>query len=260
MAYEILKLSGKSEEEVLLEASKTLDCPADELNAVLVGEETTSKFLGLIKETVKTFSIRRKEENHIKDEKKESKPVKTDSKNEKSNKKEKNIKTIKEFIQRSEEVTRKICSLMNIEIEQKTHVKGRDIYININAGEEDGLIIGRNGLTLSSLQHIVNRIVNIRGDMPGQIVLDISGYRSKKDQYLQDKAKKIADSVKRKKREIVLDHLLPNDRRIVHLALKDDPKIKTYTVGSGHNKKIVIAPSDKGHYSRQRKNRQHADK
>ena len=108
----------------------------------------------------------------------------------------------------------------------------------------DGLLIGRKGDTLSALQHLVDRMVNRQRAERIRVSLDIGGYRQRRTDALRNRALAMASQVKATGREKTTDPLHPPDRRIVHLALSGDPAIRTYTVGDGTYRSVVVAPAD----------------
>jgi spoIIIJ-associated protein len=113
-------------------------------------------------------------------------------------------------------------------------------------GDSTGLLIGRRGQTLDAIEHIVNRIVG-RGDdgAPSRIVIDVEGYRERRQEYLDALARRLADKAKHTRRVITLNPMSPRDRRIVHLALQSDPAIETRSQGEGQFRKILILPVDR---------------
>ncbi len=116
--------------------------------------------------------------------------------------------------------------------------------IEVQEHNQSALLIGKRGQTLGALQHVLNRLIsleNASGDI--QIVLDVSGYRYKRDNFLKSKAQSLANVVKNSGDEVVMSPLHSSDRRVVHATLSEDPHIRTYTVGEGLYRSIVIAPN-----------------
>jgi spoIIIJ-associated protein len=111
-------------------------------------------------------------------------------------------------------------------------------------GDSSGLLIGRRGQTLDALEYLVNRIV-ARGEEPGQgrIVLDVEAYRERRREYLEALAQRLAEKARQTSRVVTLNPMSPRDRRIVHLALRDDPGVETRSQGQGHFRKILIVPA-----------------
>lgn len=115
-------------------------------------------------------------------------------------------------------------------------------YVNIITKDSDGVLIGKGGKNLEALQHLLARMVH-RHDKSLEVVIDVSGYRAKKEHTLRARALAFAEEVKRTGREVFFEPLPPSLRRIIHLALQDKEGVRTYTIGEGELKKVVIAPS-----------------
>ncbi len=115
------------------------------------------------------------------------------------------------------------------------------ITLNIN-GEDLGILIGRRGQTLASLQYIVRLIVSHRAKTYLPIVIDVEGYKQRRYQALQALAYRIAEQVKVKRRPFALEPMPAYERRIIHLALADHPDVVTQSVGENEARKVVITP------------------
>jgi len=111
-------------------------------------------------------------------------------------------------------------------------------------GDSGGLLIGRRGQTLDALEYIVNRII-ARGDdvPPGRVMIDVEHYRERRREYLTELAHRLADKVKQSRRAVTLNPMSPRDRRIVHIALRDDEAVMTRSQGDGHYRKMLIVPA-----------------
>ncbi|MFH1628336.1 MAG: RNA-binding cell elongation regulator Jag/EloR [Pseudomonadota bacterium] len=118
-----------------------------------------------------------------------------------------------------------------------------DGTINLNIeGDKSGLLIGRKGRTLDALQFIVNKIVNKSLEMRARVLVDSENYRQRRQDFLIQMALRMGDKAKRIRRPVATNLLNPHDRRIVHLALKDDDELGTKGRGEGILKKVVIIP------------------
>jgi spoIIIJ-associated protein len=107
-------------------------------------------------------------------------------------------------------------------------------------GDDLGGLIGRRGETLSALQYLTRLMVNKQIERRASIVLDVEGYRQRRERQLRDLAKRMADRVARDGRTAVLEPMPAHERRIVHLALRDHPAVTTYSVGDGDRRKVTI--------------------
>lgn len=115
-------------------------------------------------------------------------------------------------------------------------------FVNITSNGLDGLLIGRRGETLSSIQHVVNRIFTSRTGRHSKITVDVGGYVRRKHRLLVEKAQRLADRVRQTQREYDFEPLKASERRIIHLALAEFDDVTTYTIGDGLLRKVVISP------------------
>ncbi len=107
-----------------------------------------------------------------------------------------------------------------------------------------GILIGRAGQTLECLQYIVRNIISskIETEMPA-VVLDVSGYKQRRYQFLRDMARRLADQVTESGNPFTLEPMSAYERRIVHTALNDDKRIVTESTGTGEERRVVIKPA-----------------
>ncbi|RLB44362.1 MAG: protein jag [Deltaproteobacteria bacterium] len=134
-----------------------------------------------------------------------------------------------------------ILSLIPTEAQVSAATEDAKITLNIY-GDKSGLLIGRKGKTLDALQFIVNKIVNKSLSRKIQIVVDAEDYRQRRRDSLIQMALKLGDKAKRIGKPVATNPLSPKDRRIIHLALKDDPRLDTRSRGEGLMKKVLIIP------------------
>ena len=113
--------------------------------------------------------------------------------------------------------------------------------IDIN-GPDSGLLIGRRGNTLHSLQFIVQSIVRQQYDEDVRVALDVEQYRQRREDSLREMADRVADRVAQTGRSITLEPMAPSDRRVIHLYLGDRQGIRTESVGYGDSRKVQIIP------------------
>jgi spoIIIJ-associated protein len=115
------------------------------------------------------------------------------------------------------------------------------IALNIE-GDTSGLLIGRKGRTLDALQFIVNKIVNKALEKRTQVVVDSENYRERRRESLIQMALRMGEKAKNMGKPVVTNLLNPHDRRIVHMALRDDGSLDTKSRGDGILKKILVIP------------------
>lgn len=109
-------------------------------------------------------------------------------------------------------------------------------------GDDLGVLIGRRGETLSSLQYILNLMVGRKLGDGNYFTVDIEGYRRRRERQLRTLAQRTADTVKRTKRPTTLEPMPPNERRIIHLTLSEDRYVETDSVGEGEERRVSISP------------------
>src|SRR5215469_7139606 len=110
-------------------------------------------------------------------------------------------------------------------------------------GESMGALIGRPGETLQALQFITQLLVNRRLGPWTRVLLDIEGYRSRRERYLKDTALRAAEKAMRFRESIELDPMIPSERRIVHLTLASHESVTTHSVGEGDNRRVIVEPT-----------------
>jgi len=122
-------------------------------------------------------------------------------------------------------------------------VPAQDHYRLCIPGGGSGLFIGKNGQTLEALQYLVNRVMSQRGHADLKIVVDSEDYRVRRNNQLADFVKKLADKARRTGRIQYTDMLNAFDRRVVHMALKDEKGVDAHSVGVGDRREIQIKPT-----------------
>ncbi len=135
-----------------------------------------------------------------------------------------------------------VLETMNIEGDFDIEVKKNDLYIDIVdlSSKDKGIIIGKRGNTLDSLQYLTSLIVNKETEKYVRISLDCGNYRQKREETLRSLAKKMADKSKSTKRAVKLEPMNPYERRIIHSALQKSQDVKTYSEGKDPYRRIVI--------------------
>jgi predicted RNA-binding protein Jag len=107
-------------------------------------------------------------------------------------------------------------------------------------GDSMGALIGRRGETLQAFQFITQLLVNRRLGHWTRVLLDIEGYRSRRERYLKDTALRAAEKAMRYRESIELDPMIPSERRIVHLTLADHESVTTHSVGEGDGRRVIV--------------------
>lgn len=114
------------------------------------------------------------------------------------------------------------------------------INVRIDSAGSDGLLIGRRGDTLSALQHLVTRMVNKGCARRIQVVVDVGGYKRRREAQLENLARALASKVISTGEQILTEPLSAAERRIVHITLSENPSVRTETLGDGLMKKVAV--------------------
>lgn len=125
------------------------------------------------------------------------------------------------------------------------------LEINIE-GEDMGVLIGKRGQTLDSLQYLVSLVINKNSDKYIKVKLDTENYRERRKETLENLAKNIAYKVRKTKKSVALEPMNPYERRIIHSALQNDKYVETYSEGEDPYRKVVIGYKKSGHEPRSR--------
>lgn len=112
-------------------------------------------------------------------------------------------------------------------------------------GDDLGMLIGHKGETLSALQYIVRLIAARRLGRPVNVIVDVESYKSRRAEQLKRLAKRIADQAQQQGRTMALEPMPPNERRIIHLALRNHPGVTTESVGEGRSRKVTVVPKNR---------------
>lgn len=139
-----------------------------------------------------------------------------------------------------QDFVRKICTAMGVNADCSITQKEGHWYIDIT-GPELGILIGRRGDTLEALQYITNLAVARKLSEKVHIIIDVEGYRQRREDTLVRLAKRLSDKVKRTGMRIVLEPMNPHERRIIHTALQDEARISTFSEGDEPNRRVVIS-------------------
>ncbi len=111
--------------------------------------------------------------------------------------------------------------------------------------QEPSLLIGRHGQTLDAVQYLLNCILNKSALVKKKVIVNAEGYRERREEMLVELSYRLASKVKQTGRELVMNPLPPHERRIIHVALQNDDKIRTYSRGDGPMRSIVITTRER---------------
>lgn len=115
------------------------------------------------------------------------------------------------------------------------------IFIDI-LGDDLGMLIGRRGDHIAQIQYLVNMLLNRKLETWTRVILDVEGYRTRREESLVGLAERVARQVARSKRAVDLEPMPPNERRIIHLTLRSHPDVATTSSGEGQQRYITVSP------------------
>lgn len=141
------------------------------------------------------------------------------------------------------EVFSRIVSLAGFKARVEWHRRDEnEYYINARTRRSDGLLIGRSGETLRALQMVVQAILQTRHQSVPELIVDVGGYKRRRENFLRKKALAIAKIVLETGREMAFDPLTDKERKIVERALSEREDVRYYTIGTGYRKNLIVAP------------------
>lgn len=133
----------------------------------------------------------------------------------------------------------KVFKAMNLTVKINVDVKDDSVDIDL-VGDDMGVLIGKRGQTLDSLQYLVSLVVNKKSDKYLRVKLDTENYRERRKETLENLAKNIAFKVKRTKRPVSLEPMNPYERRVIHSALQNDRYVTTKSEGDEPYRHVVV--------------------
>lgn len=262
---EYIEVSGKTVDEALTNALVKLETTSDKVEYEVVSKGSNG-FLGIgakpavirarrkqesaepaaesiIKNTIKTESPVKKEEKQTAPEKKEE--VKSPAQETKVQEVKPESKT---EVMSDEEIERRIRTFladmfkaMDMEVEVKINFNKKDECVDVELlGNNMGVLIGKRGQTLDSIQYLISLVVNKGKEKYVRIKVDTENYRNRRKETLENLAKNIAYKVKRSKHPVSLEPMNPYERRIIHAALQNDKYVSTRSEGEEPFRHVVI--------------------
>lgn len=265
-----ITVSAKTLDDAITEALVQLGVTSDRLDYIVV-EKGSEGFLGIGRKQAVIKARRKREEKPVEETVEESKvetPVKEEVKPEKKTEKKpakehshtkKNVREEKPEVKsepkkevelaKVEPQTIEICekfiydvmNAMGMDDVKVTSVVDEEGALSINMeGSNMGILIGKRGQTLDSLQYLTNRVANKMQDGYVRVKLDTEDYRRRRKETLENLAKNIASKVKRTRKTVSLEPMNPYERRIIHSALQSDPAVSTHSEGEEPYRRVVV--------------------
>ena len=265
-----ITVSAKTLDDAITEALVQLGVTSDRLNYIVV-EKGSEGFLGIGRKQAVIKARRKREEKPVEETVEESKvetPVKEEVKPEKKTEKKpakehshtkKNVREEKpevksepkkevelakvepQTIETCEKFIYDVMNAMGMDDVKVTSVVDEEGALSINMeGSNMGILIGKRGQTLDSLQYLTNRVANKMQDGYVRVKLDTEDYRRRRKETLENLAKNIASKVKRTRKTVSLEPMNPYERRIIHSALQSDPAVSTHSEGEEPYRRVVV--------------------
>jgi spoIIIJ-associated protein len=153
------------------------------------------------------------------------------------------------LLDHTESVVSKMLHLLKLEAQVSAHYGPterdgrRNIHVDIR-GNDLSVLIGRRSETLSAFQYVASLIVGKQTEQFVQLVVDVEGYRDRREKQLIQMAKRMADQVTKSGRRQTLEPMPSSERRVIHIALRDHPAVKTESTGEEPYRKVVILPKE----------------
>ncbi len=148
-----------------------------------------------------------------------------------------------ELVATAKKLTDELLRHMGFEPTVTAKAEGNRVDVTVEVDRDDHLLTGRQGETLQSLQHLLNRFLNKGDGSRYHLQLEVNDHWLKREAELAELANKLADEAIAKNAEIVSDHLNSQERRIIHVTLKEDSRVRTYSLGMGMVKRVAVAPA-----------------
>ena len=162
------------------------------------------------------------------------------------------VNVSEESIALGTEVLQKMADLITDDAKVTDHTERDRLTLSIEGGNA-GILIGRKGQTLDAMQFLTDKIINRKSEARVRVKVDIEGYMETRKANLKHLAYKMADKAKKTGRPATINQMSAQDRRIVHLALKDDNKVRTQSMGDGYYRRLVIFPKKKNSFRGKRR-------
>ena len=235
---EFIEFTGKTVDDAITEACQKFTITSDRLEYEVVEKGTAGIFGFAAKPAV--IKARVFDPNAPKEEKKAPSPEAV--KEDKTEKTEETASAAavapatdpKEFLG-------KIFDAMNMKVDVSVEMNENEMDINLS-GDDMGVLIGKRGQTLDSLQYLTSIVVNKGRKEYIRVKVDTENYRSRRKETLENLAKNLAYKAKRTKNPVSLEPMNPYERRIIHSALQNDKYVTTHSEGEDPFRKVIITP------------------
>ena len=246
---EYQEFSAKNVDDAITEACETLMVTSDRLDYEVISNGS-SGFLGIASKPA-VIKARIKEENAepVKEEVSAPKEVKSETKKEtKEAVKEEKKEEVKksdvngdELIAKANSFLKEVFDAMKMEVKVDTKFNADENILDVElSGAEMGVLIGKRGQTLDSLQYLISLVVNRDVQDYIHVKVDTENYRERRKATLENLAKNISIKVKKTRQSVALEPMNPYERRIIHSALQNDRYVTTHSEGDEPFRRVVV--------------------
>ncbi len=153
-----------------------------------------------------------------------------------------NLAAPEDLLDEIRDLVTSIVEAMGFEARIDVYDAGSFVAVDV-ASNNTALFIGQKGETIDALQYLVNAAIYRKRPFVKRVILDAEGYRQRRVEAIQGIAHRTARRAVRERRAVELPPMSPSERRIVHLFLKDNPKVTTASEGTGENRRVKISPA-----------------
>jgi len=141
--------------------------------------------------------------------------------------------------------TEQLLAAMGFESTVRASAEGDRVNVTVTVENDENLLGGDRGEVREAMQQILNRMVNRGGEGSRYYLrLEINDFWEKRETDLKQLAQRLAEEALEKNDEVATDYLNAQERRIIHMTLREDARVKTYSLGIGHIKRLAVAPAD----------------
>jgi len=144
----------------------------------------------------------------------------------------------------AERLTDGLLKAMGFDGKVSARADGTRVDVTAEVADDEDLLTGRKGEVRQALQHLLNRMLNRGEGSHYHLQLEVNDFWQRREQELVTLARELADAAVERNGEALTEYLNAQERRIVHVTLKEDPRVKTYAIGDGLIKKVAVAPAD----------------
>ncbi|SFC85194.1 RNA-binding cell elongation regulator Jag/EloR [Butyrivibrio sp. YAB3001] len=243
------EFTAKNVDEAITEACEDFMVTSDRLEYEVISNGSTG-FLGInskpavIKARVKEDAVEKNTVDNTSSNTFASSDIKVEKKTTESvvtTKAESNVVDGNVFVERANDFLKDVFGAMNMEVSVNTKFNSNDNILDVElSGAEMGVLIGKRGQTLDSLQYLISLVVNRDSENYIHVKVDTENYRERRKATLENLAKNISYKVRKTRQSVALEPMNPYERRIIHSALQNDRYVTTHSEGDEPFRRVVV--------------------